>query len=371
MFDLLKSLRPETELHSNFVTLRDSPLAGPARGMITEVAKTLKDPDGNFVEQFQTFGFDARCFELFLYAMFLEGGHSVTRDFDRPDFCLERNGTRAWVEAVTAGPRPSGKIEPYAIFPEARSEAELRQHLDNEFTVRLGSPLYTKLTKKYWNLPHVAGEPLVLAIQSFHEPVSLTMTSTTLVSYLYGLSESWSHDSEGKLIIKYEARREHQRKGLSPIPSGFFFQPLAENISGVLFCNTGTYAKFNRMGQQGNFRDPRLRMIRFGTCHRHDPDAVLPEPFMMEVGDPDEGLETWREGTLFIHNPNAKHPLPPEWLGAGAEDVLENGQVVTTFTESFLPFFSFTQNFGPDFPAPLVSAHAAHIWAGLTATYPP
>jgi hypothetical protein len=31
-----------------------------------------EDPDGNFIEQFQTTGFDARLWELYLFAMFCE-----------------------------------------------------------------------------------------------------------------------------------------------------------------------------------------------------------------------------------------------------------------------------------------------------------
>jgi hypothetical protein len=38
--------------------------------MLREVYAEFPDPDGNFVEQFQTSGLDARTFELFLFAMF-------------------------------------------------------------------------------------------------------------------------------------------------------------------------------------------------------------------------------------------------------------------------------------------------------------
>jgi hypothetical protein len=370
MLDLFTPLRPETTLHPNFVSLRDSHMSAPARGMMARICEDFVDPDGNFVEQFQTLGFDARTFEMFLYAMFRESGHVVDRSHARPDFGLARDGIRAWVEAVTVGQPPTGVIQPYRIFPELRDTDQQQEYLRNETVIRFGSPLYTKLRRRYWELPHVAGQPLVLAIQSFHGAGSLAISSSPLATYLFGLDGKWFHDAAGNLVITNEPVVEH-RLGLKRIPSGFFAQPDTENISAVLFSNTGTHAKFNRMGQQGAFRSPGLRMLRWGTCHRHDPNATIPAPFLMEVGDPDEGQETWREGTVLIRNPNALHPLPPEWLGAGAEDDLDDGQVVTTFSEPFLPFFSITENFDSTVPDTAVRARARDIEASLIETFPP
>ena len=42
--------------------------AEPGRLMAKEICVHFPDPDGNFLEQFQTTGFDARIFELYLYA---------------------------------------------------------------------------------------------------------------------------------------------------------------------------------------------------------------------------------------------------------------------------------------------------------------
>ena len=63
--------KSSNELHPQFVHLRELEAYGPARGVLREVEASFEDPDGNFVEQFQTTGFDARTFELFLFSMFL------------------------------------------------------------------------------------------------------------------------------------------------------------------------------------------------------------------------------------------------------------------------------------------------------------
>jgi hypothetical protein len=135
--------------------------------------------------------------------------------------------------------------------------------------------------------------------------------------------------------------------------------------SAVLFCNTGTVSKFNRMGHQGSYHDPALRMVRWGSCFRHDPNATLPEGFLHEVGDRRIGLETWREGTVLIHNPNATHKLPSEWFGAAVEDRMEKGQVVSTFWESFVPFSSITVNFDCTVPEEVSNKEATRIIAIL------
>jgi hypothetical protein len=53
---------------SEFVAIRDKPGSLPARTMLDDVFEDFVDPDGNFLEQFQTEGFDSRFFELYLFA---------------------------------------------------------------------------------------------------------------------------------------------------------------------------------------------------------------------------------------------------------------------------------------------------------------
>ena len=359
--DLFTSLHEEGDLHPHFKRLRDSSMSASARAMLTKTCEDLKDADGNLVEQFQSFGFDARTFEIFLYAMFKECGHAVDKNHARPDFGLSSHGVEAWVEAVTANPSAQSSLAPYKIMQEENFDYA------NEVPIRLGSPLYSKLKKRYWELSHVGGKPLVIALQDFHAPGSLTNSSAALAFYLYGINQSWHKNEAGNLIIESGSVKEHM-SGTKKIPLGFFSQPDAENGSAVLFCNTGTVPKFGRMGHQGPYSNPNVRMLRYGTKHRFDVNATLPEAFLYEVGDPEWGPETWREGTILIRNPHALHPLPPEWLGAAAEENFDNGQVVTTFREEFLPFMSVTEVY-ENAPDGLIVARAQHLEKVLLETY--
>ena len=347
--DLFATCRPDNDLHPQFLKTRDDPKFAPARSVLRDVAATMTDPDGNFAEQFQTHGFNARTFEIYLQALFTEAGHAIDRTHDRPDFLISRDGVTAAIEAVTANPPPAKNYQPYVPVQRKppKGPEEVMRYLKHEVAIKLGSPLYSKLKKRYWELPHVAGLPLVLAIETFHGDGSLTLSSTSLSQYLMGLDHRFRFDGEGNLVVEADTIAEHV--GSKTIPSNFFAQPDAEHVSAVLFCNTGTIPKFARIGHQGAYRSDAVRMVRYGTCLDLDPNATCPQPFAFEVGDPDVPPEPWRDGSVLIHNPGARLPLPPEWLGAGAEEDLgPNGTVVTTWRDPFQPFASHTAMFAAE-----------------------
>jgi len=339
----------------------------PARAMMRAIYADFDDPDGNFLEQFQTTGFDARTFELYLFALFREQRWTTDRSHQRPDFLLRKSDVELFVEATTANQRGPG-IKPYNLHPPERTPAELQAYLSNEVPIRLGSPLFSKLKEKYWELPHVASHPLIFAIENFHGDGSLSHTSSTLAYYLYGIKQRWYHDDDGNLIITPEQVASHSIPG-KEIPSGFFFQPDTQYVSAVLFSNSGTAPKFNRMGHEGAFHSDAVRMIRYGTCYRDDPNSALPAPFVYEVGNP-EGKETWREGTVLIHNPNALRPVPPGLLGAGEEEWFEDGRIVARVAEPFHPFGSLTLNFPGSTPTAKLQKIADRLSAKLTELLP-
>lgn len=334
---LFNPIKPESVLHESFIKISKTPKYRPARLLMDEVFADYDDRDGNFLEQFQTTGFDARTFELFLFQMLRSKGWEFNTGVpNRPDFCVEKEGIKLCIEATTANPPTPANYEPFIDTSRINDDTNW---LHNEIPIRFGSPLFTKLNKRYWELPHVKGKPLVLAIQSFHESGSLSISSSPLSSYLYGIMHNWQHDENGRLIITPQDIDSHQIPG-KVIPSGFFNQPDANNISAILFCNTGTVAKFNRMGHQGKYNDGSLRMYRMGTRYRMDPNATQPQPFLYEVGR--RSHETWSDSTVLIHNPNCKYPIAHGVFGADVEENLVDGQVISTFHTDFLPYYSNT-----------------------------
>lgn len=348
------------QLHPQFISLRDSPGYGPARRILRDTQQHFDDPDGNFVEQFQTRGFDSRTFELFLFEMFRESGHAIDRSHKRPDFLISREGITVAVEAVIAGQPSNDGLQPYVALPKFEDHRKREEYLKHSIPIRLGSPLYSKLKAKYWEEAHVKGKPFIIAIEDFHQAGALATSSSFLTRYLFGQEQHWYHDADGKLVITEHALGIHKNE-VKQIPSGFFNLPDAENVSAVLFSNTGTIPKFLRMAHQGRYRDPDLKVLRMGTCYVHDPNESKPAPFMYEVGD-SNFVETWRQGTVLIRNPKARHPVPDEWLGAGVEEELIDGKSITTWREPFIPFASFTQIMR-GMPRRKFKQHADSLWA--------
>ena len=235
---------PLEKWHPAFEQIRTQPGSIGGRTMMNEVFETFEDKDGNFVRDFQTAGFDARVFELYLHAYFADGGYTIDTSHQRPDFMVERDGVRVAIEATT-----SSRPDPFVVeeLLEPTSDEIARKQRD-EMPVRLGSPLFSKLQKRYWELPHVAGLPFVLAIEAFHDTTSLFYPGGVLANYLYGLEHFPTFTEDGQLLIGTTPIDSHERPGKTPIPSNFFAQPGAEHVSAIVFSNSGTYSKFNRMG---------------------------------------------------------------------------------------------------------------------------
>lgn len=288
----------------------------PARAVIDAVYRRMGDPDGNFIEQFQTIGFDPRLWELYLFAAFEEQGWSIDRSQPAPDFLLSDDRLEWGVEATTAsGDRPA---------PKATTEKELLEFLSHELPIRLGSPLFSKLSRRYDQSVQMQGKPLVLALECFISDDGNFFSETTIGDYLFGLKSVGTRRPDGTLDVAFESIQEH-RLGDKVIPSGFFNQPDAETISAVLFSNAGTISKFNRIGYRQGVSNEIHTMLRFGTMAVHDPNASEPEVFHYDVANRDEA---WSDGMVLLHNPNARHPLPKGLLPRLARYQFEEGKVV-------------------------------------------
>lgn len=326
-------------LSGDFLKVAAEESFSAARGIIEPMMHWYEDPDGNFIEQFQTTGFDARLWELYLFATFVEMGYQIDRIHAAPDFtCVGVLGEFA-VEAMTVNATrdETGGIVP---APPSNTPEQVRAFLREYMPIKFGSTLTSKLAKKYWEKPNVSGKPLLFAIQDFSAPTSMVFTATALPIYLYGFDYDWEHDTGGQLKISPRKVVTH-RWGDKEIPSGFFDLPGSENISSVVFSNSGTISKFSRMGVLAGFGSPRVLLVRQGCAVNHDPNAVEPRAFRHLVNVPGYA-ETWIEGLNVFHNPRAKHPIEPWMLpGAGHHRLLPDGRM-ESLTPDWHPLGSFT-----------------------------
>ena len=327
--DFFRPRVPVNRQHPTFRQVAEGRGHRPARSLIEVLMRWYEDRDGNFIEQFQSTGFDARIWELYLWATFVSLGNEVTMPKPSPDFIARGlDGTFA-VEATTLNPSigPDGKV---VETPRPTKPEDLQAYAENYLPIRYAGPLTSKLAKRYWEQPSVAGMPLVFAIQDFHDEFSMTFSQGGLVAYLYGISMFDVLDDSGRT-----APISEHVWGTKTVQSGFFTLPDAEHVSAVVFNSQGTLGKFTRMAVRCGFDPDGVIIVHTGLRLDVSGDDPLQVPFSGQVGL--DYSEDWVDGMDVFHNPNALHPLDPELIpGAAHHIVLSDGIVTTMYPEGHL-----------------------------------
>lgn len=275
-----------------------------------------KNSDGNFIEQFQSTGFDARIWELYLWATFVSLGYEVTMPKPSPDFVARGLGGEFAIEATTLNPtiKHGEVIEP----PRPEKVEDLQAYGEHYLPIRYAGALITKLNKRYWDQPDAMGKPLIIAVQDFHDEMSMRFSQGGLIAYLYGISIFDNDPDTGKPALITE-----HAWGTKVVPSGFFTLPDSEHISAVIFNSQGTLAKFNRIAIKCGF-DPRAaQLIHIGRRLDFTGDAPTQVPFTAAVTI--DYPEDWVDGMDVFHNPNASIPLNPDLIPGAAHHIQTPG----------------------------------------------
>lgn len=329
----------EQKLHPSFRRLAAGVDFSAARAIIGVMMRWYEDVDGNFVEQFQTTGFDARLWELYLFAALTEAQLHVSRPSRAPDMLARGLFGEFALEATTI--QPTRSASGTALAPTVpRDREKLDAYVQHYLPIRYAGPLTAKLAREYWRRPAARGKPFVLAIQDFHAPLSMCYSPGGLPIYLYGQLHTPRHDAAGRLIVDATAIPEH-RWANKVVPSGFFSLPGAENISAVVFNNAGTLNKFNRMGVCAGFGADDITLVRRGTAWDPDPNSSTPIRFEHVVA---EGTsETWIEGMDVFHNPHALYPLTAALLPNAAHHRLLPTKQIETTSRGWKPIQSQTE----------------------------
>ena len=332
----------ESRLDKYFEFISKSPSHSAARSVINEIMPHFFDVDGNFVEQFQTQGFDARLWELYLFCYFNEESLSIDRSHFAPDFLLSADDLSVSLEAVVIANKEPNKI--WNRPPDVEEIFNKQELMPSKW----GSSLFSKLThtdksgKHYWEYSHTQRKPFVIAIADFHEAYSMIWSQSSLLTYLYGYKYDYSYNEEGELIIHPIKVEKHEKgENRNTIPSGFFFQDNSENISAVLHSSCATIAKFSRIGKQCGMDENDVLMYRIGTAYNPNPNASKPNVFQYFVTE--ENSEPWSEGVTVFHNPNAKYPLPFDFFPNAAQCYMQ-GNLIATDANNPVVYSSVTLN---------------------------
>jgi hypothetical protein len=315
-----------------FRALSTEEKCSPAREMIEAMMRSHIDIDGNFVEQFQTTAFDARIWELYLFATFTELGYAPAPDLVTPDFLFSGPRGSIGVEATSVNPPNAGSIKP-------PNDAEgLIDYVQNCIPVKFARVLRRKLEKRtpYWDVAAMKDVPFIIAVQDFHSPGAMRAVTFAMTEYVFGVRHSV--DKNGRRI---ECIKEHIW-GNSREKSGFFRLPNAENIAAVIVNPQGTLSKFNRLGYVAEFGSRRVHMVRTGVARGEgDSEDQLPKPFKHNVHETGYS-ESWVEGMVVLHNPHARIELPPEMIPGASHEFLQPDGTIISLLPEFHPVFSQT-----------------------------
>lgn len=357
---LFATKKPKKLLHPSFEVISSSPWSKSTRRMMNDAFARFVERDGNFIEQFQTTGFNTRTFELYVSELLHSENFSPIGSEPQPDFTVVKNEMQISIECTTANPsgNDAGLLAYRSVNERDSDVADIRDRQQNQLPIRIASALRAKMLhrldkkngggKAYWELPHVAGRPFVLAIQTFHEHGSLAFSNVGIIRYLYGIEHRPWWDDEGNLVIEtgHVDQHKHAEK---EIPSGFFDLEGSENVSAVLWTNSGTVPKFTRMAITGPYPDDDVSVVRFGNMIDHDPNAHLPLPFAFIVGDEDAPIETWGTGANLFHNPRAKHPVPVGLFETVTDSTYVDGVYRDLPKADFMPIMSISNSIrGPE-----------------------
>ena len=233
--NLFELVVEETQAHPAFLSMRDLPHYESARKIMNELYTRMGDPNGNFVTDFQSYGYHARVFELCCFAYLESHGFNIDRSYESPDFLVSVGDAKLAVEAATSNPSVglNEDISLTKIVYEEPSEDLLDKSM-NEFPVRMGNLLLRKLRKRYWEQPHCQNIPIVLIVSPLYEPGSVFNIDDSLARYLYGgwdVFPAWV--KYNGIFTRYVPIVSHTFEGRQ-LPSNFFSMPLSRHISAVI-----------------------------------------------------------------------------------------------------------------------------------------
>lgn len=327
--DFFRPRVPAERQHTTFRRIAQGRDHRAARSLLEVLMRWYQDRDGNFIEQFQSTGFDARIWELYLWATFVSLGYEVQMPKPSPDFVATGLGGALAIEATTLNPSTDRAGNPLETHRPTRPE-DIRAYAENYLPIRYAGPLNAKLAKRYWEQPAAAGLPLVFAIQDFHDELSMTFSEGGLVAYLYGISLFEVVADNGRT-----ARMTEHKWGTKTVASGFFAQANAEHVSAVIFNSQGTVAKFTRMAVKCGFDSDGVHILHVGRRLDLSHPEPVQVPFSSHVGI--DYPEDWVDGMDVFHNPNAVLPLDPELIPGAAHHALSSeGNILTLYPQGHL-----------------------------------
>jgi hypothetical protein len=304
--DLFSPAVPLARLHPNFVHVAQK-AAQQDREVLVDWANGFVDRDGKFAIEFQT-SFNSSFWELYLYAVLKELGHTVDFGQVRPDFHVDTPHGAFVIEATTAS-NAAGQPAEWEGNVQGFTELADRAPLVHEATVRLSNALWSKYRKyreEYSSLPAVRSRPFVIAVAPFEQPYGRVQNTQAIFQALYAGSatpyEIIDQGAEESPIVTggvfFDVPTVKKANG-ADIALGVFRGGRMPEVSAVIFSSVATWGKVRALSM-----DPNPEVL-FETL-RSNSHGPLPHHEITKRADYHEGL---LDGLCVFHNPEARKPL--------------------------------------------------------------
>ena len=301
--NLFKIVIPEDKLHTHYRFLLKE-MNEPIRKVINSWSDGFIDRDKKFNKEFQK-TFNSSFWELYLFQCFKQLNMEVDFTKPSPDFilytmydtlCIEATITNSAQEETTEWDKDALKERIEKSQDEFMNYASIR-------ILNAISSKHKKYLQDYSKLEHVKGNPFIIAIAPFEQPLSHSQNNTAINYILYG--QKIEHDldevleSNTKEKCKFEIRFDKfiEKKKDVFLDIGIFTTDKYKEISAVIFSTMATLDK--AMTQS------KLECI-VRTSKFHDEKGLI-----IDFVENDNFIENHLEGLQIHHNPYATNPLDP------------------------------------------------------------
>jgi len=140
--DLFSPIVPVEKQHPCFSILNRESTFLSAKTIINHMMPHFIDIDGNFVEQFQSTGFDSRLWELYLNSYLVEEQLFIDREHKSPDFIVRKYGKTVAIEAVIVGRKEDNPPKYLMEYKKQKTPINVQEENENAMPIKFGSPLY-------------------------------------------------------------------------------------------------------------------------------------------------------------------------------------------------------------------------------------
>lgn len=282
LFDVLVD---DNKLHPNFKKLLKEENE-PIRDVISRWASGFEDRDKKFNKEFQT-TFNSSFWELYLFQCFKDLKLKVDFSKASPDFTLQITDNEIIsIEAVTANHAINTKPE--------WGNTTIREDSDflNFASIRILNAIDTKhkkYLKSYSKCEHVKGNPFIIAIAPFEQPLFFIQNNEAINRVLYAQGRD---KKNGFPEIKVPSAIKNEKLSLD---LGIFTSEKYKEVSAIIFSTLGTISKAITQTTLD-------RNIRSSRYHEY-------EGLIVNIDENSKYFETHLDGLQIHHNPYAINKL--------------------------------------------------------------